>query len=241
MHYISHLAAEVMYLHNRYETEINESGGEIFGEDAMQYSLLLRFESQIIQPLRYNLTTAAYDIINRSNYGRDGPTTINSNDISILYFLFELYSHSISVAGIDPPTFEKSLQYRAQFEDYQYQCLFLYNDLHERIDHRRQSTSHTAIQDMLNQLGPSELARILKNVYPFPDKNDETVLHNIVRITGIDNVVIQLISHFPEFWFSQNWQGLTPMVMIWRCKFDLNTLFQIASKIPEFFALLVRN
>ena len=67
MHYISHLAAEVMYLHNMYETDINESGRELFGEDAMQYSLLLRFESQIIQPLRYNLTTAAYEIINRSN------------------------------------------------------------------------------------------------------------------------------------------------------------------------------
>ena len=165
---------------------------------------------------------------------------INSYDISILYFLFELYAHSISVARFDPPTFEKSLKYRAQFDDYQYQCLFLYDDLHERIIGNF-NTSHTPIQDMFDQLGPSQLALILKNVYPFPDNNDDTVLHHIACYTGLDSVFLGLFPHFPEYWFFKNWKGLIPMAIIWRCKYNLNTLFQAASNNPEFFALLARN
>ena len=188
--------------------------------------------------MRTNLTTAAYDIINRSNYGRVGPININSNDISILYFLFELYSHSISIAGFDPPTFEKSLQYRAQFDDHQYQCLHLYNDLHERIS-PSSNYDRYAIEDMLHQLGSSELARILKNVYPHHDNsNDDSVLHWIARHSGFDDLFFQLFPHFPELWFSKNRQGLTPMAIIWRVKFDLNVLFRLALSNPEFFGML---
>ena len=90
-------------------------------------------------------------------------------------------------------------------------------------------------------LCPSELARILKNVYPFPDNNDDTVLHHIASHTGLDSVFLGLFPHFPEYWFFKNWKGLIPMAIIWRCKYNLNYLFQAASNNPEFFALLARN
>ena len=236
MYLISKLAKEVMRLLVWYEWEFDDDY-VMLGYDRDQYHLLCRLEIEVIQPVRVTLVTTAYDIINCSNYGRDGPININSNDISILYFLFELYSHSISVAGFDPPTFEKSLQYRAQFDVHQYQCLHLYDDLHERISPSSNS-DHYAIEDMLHQLGSSELARILKNVYPHPDKNDDSVLHWIASHTGYDDLFFQLFPHFTELWFSKNRQGLTPMAIIWRVNYDLNVLFRLASNNPEFFGML---
>ena len=94
MYYISSLALEVMRAFNWYEEVVEDP---IFNEfELYEYNLLQRLESEVLRPIQNNLTSAAYDIINVSKYGKDRSKRINASDINILFFLFDIFAHSIT-------------------------------------------------------------------------------------------------------------------------------------------------
>ena len=238
MNYITVLAREVMSAFNWYEWQL---GLDNFIEyDQEQYRLLQRFESEVIKPLKDNLTSAAYDILNVSKYGKEGMKTIAASDITILYFVFDIFAHSITVARSDPEKFAMALMYRTNFDDYMYDCLFKRNDLHQRItiliDHGR-----FAIDDMLDNLGASVLARILLMVYPGVDANGYTFLHTLIH-RHCNHAFIELFPHCEQLWFITQCFDQTPMGLLFHLNQqygDLNVLYQCVCHNADFFASLV--
>ena len=191
--------------------------------------LLQRLESEVLCPIQNNLTSAAYDIINVSKYGKDRSKRINASDINILYFLFDIFAHSITVARSDPEKFATALLYWTKFDNNLFDCLLERNDLHERIKNQFDS-GHFAIDDMLKNLGAILLAPILLRVYSdTTDHHDHTFLHRLLY-NRCNQAFIELFPHCEELWSITNkFRKLTPMSMFFHLndgRGDLNILFQ---------------
>ena len=242
MKYIAVLAKEVMSAFNWYEWVLRIKNFNQF--DHEQYHLLQRFDSEVIGLVRYNLTSAAYDIVNNSNYGKGGPKMIEASDIFILYFVFDIFPHSITVARSDPEKFANSLMYRTKFDSHVYDCLLELTGLQEVITGKT-NFGHLAIDDMLNNLGASLLARILLWVYSdvLDPENGDTFLHLLLS-KKCTRAFIELFPHCEELWAITNSSSLTPMGFFFHLNgppfhTDLNILFQCVSHNADFFASLV--
>ena len=240
MLHISALAREVMRAFNWYEEVLENPNFNEF--ELYEYHLLQRLESEVLLPIQNNLTSAAYDIINVSKYGKDRSKRIEASDINILYFLFDIFAHSITVARSDPEKFATALLYRTKFDNYLFDCLLERNDLHERIKNQI-DCDHFAIDDMLKNLGASLLALILLRVYSdATDHHGHTFLHHLLY-NRRNQAFIELFPHCQELWSITNYGcKLTPMMMFFhlndgRC--DLNVLFQCVSHNADFFSYLV--
>ena len=210
MWYISILAKEVIWdVHWNTQTILDEDD-EDDEEDILECK---KFADGAIGALKESLIITAFDILNQADYQYDHSYKMDSWDVSILYNLFDLYRHSISVAEIDPIKFEKSLQYRTKFDEYPFDCLLgPYNELHDRFPpplHTRHDCDYPLV-DMLSHLSPPVLSRILLNVFPNRDDFDgATFLHRLA--VRHKHAFLELFPHCSELWFSHDHEGYTPM------------------------------
>ena len=92
-----------------------------------------QFDDKVIRPMKDALISAAFTIINSSNYGYDEENMMDTSDVSVLYPVFDLFDYSITVTGVDPQKFEKSLRYRASMDDRPYDCLLGFKDIQARL------------------------------------------------------------------------------------------------------------
>ena len=255
MYYISILAEEVIRdVHWNTQTILDEDDEEDIVE-------CKKIADGAISALKESLIITAFDILNQADYQYDHSYKMDSWDVSILYNLFDLYRHSISVAKIDPIKFEKSLQYRTKFDEDPFDCLLgPYNEFHDRFlppFHTRYEDCDDPLEDLLSHLSPPVLSRILLNVFPNRDDFDgATFLHRLAVRHKL--AFLELFPHCSELWFSHDHQGDTPMARFFiaskwsgvcdtlcyhtyyrdHCYSKLDVMFLVVSRNPVFFALL---
>ncbi len=256
MHYISILAEEVIWdVHWNSEKILDEDSDEDSDEDMEEDNVhSYDFAQVVIKAFKDTLISTAFGIINEVDYKHDHVYKMDSWDVSILYTLFDLYPYSISVAETDPFKFEKSLQYRAKLDEHPYDCLDGYKELHDMFIYPTPRSKVQAIDDMLYQLSPPVLSRILKNVFPYIEPDRATFLHHLA-----ENHHIAFATLFPycrELWFVSNNRGLTPMLLfLFRaacyrhldeyhvpyegCSSSLDLIFHVVACNPEYFTSLV--
>ncbi len=177
-----------------------------------EYMAFTEFEIKVLKKLKNTLVTTAYDILNMADYKFDRVFKLDSLNMSILYLLFGVFPHSISVARSDPINFEKSLYYRSYFDIDVFDCLFEYKDIHDKLLPRDIKYHRYAIDDMLVQLPPSALTHILIRVYPWPNHYGSTFLHELADVNRF--AFAQIFPHCEVFWFSRDCEGLTPMARL---------------------------
>ena len=156
--------------------------------------------------------TTAYDILNKVDYKFDHVFKLDSLNKSILYVLFGVFPHRISVARCDPINFEKSLYYRSYFDFDVFDCLFEYNDIHNKLLSQDIKYHRYAINDMLVQFPPPALTCILIRVYPWPNHDGSTFLHVLADKNPF--AFTQIFPHCEVFWSSRDSDGLTPMAWL---------------------------
>ncbi len=252
MHYISILAEEVI-------RDVHWNTQTILDEDDEEHNVeSKKFADGAIRALKESLIITAFDILNQADYQYDHAYKMDSSDVSILYNLFDLYRHSISVAEIDPIKFEKSLQYRTKFDEYPLDCLLgPYHELHDRFP--TFSIRHDCdypLVDMLSHLSPPVLSRILLNVFPNPVNPDGATFLHIFAVQH-NLAFLELFPHCSELWFSYDHEGYTPMGLFtvtigWivcptlcdhtsyrdHCRCTLDVIFIVVSRNSDYFALL---
>ena len=172
-------------------------------------------ENEVLMDLKDYIVSTAYDIINDVEYKEDNARyQMDSDQVSVLYLLFGLFRHSISVARLDLIKFERSLRYRSKIDTVTFECLFDYREIHDIILRRYIGYHSHAIDDMLTEVTPSDLARILMNVYP--NQHGKTFLHVLANRDKF--AFAQLFPHCKEIWGSRDSNGLTPMAALFLIK-----------------------
>ncbi len=240
MHYISKLAKKV-FLHI----------AQIEGQDNIhfQQDTVKHFDDTVICPLIDAFVSEAFSILNFSNYGYEQENQMDTWDVIVLYSVFDIYQYSITVSGNDPKKFEKSLRYRASFDDHLFNCLLEFKDIQWKLNPPCYGQwDNYAIDQMLEQMSPSIVAGILKNVFPHQDtESGETFLHVIARTRVL--CFDDLFPFCPEFHSIRDGNGLTPMALAFSEDLHLSSewfsdeepcpFYKIVSNNSAYFAALI--
>ena len=245
MYYISKLAEEVIWQISDFT---DDSDNDLASDTEFLENGVKKFDNEVIQSLNLALVSTASWIINDSNYGYDHVFEMDLHDVKVLYSLFDLYKYSIYQ---EPELFERSLQYRASMDEITFDCLLEYKEVHHVLNPCRDQDNY-AIEDMLEQMSPSVLARILLNVFfGQTNSNGGTFLH--VLATNKPLCFAQLFPHCKEIYFHEDHSRQTPMGLllgffssldrwlVWSKlsrRIELDLLYELVSACPDYFASL---
>ena len=166
------------------------------------------------------------------------------HQVKVLYSVFDLYKYSIYQ---EPELFEKSLKYRSSMDEFTFDCLMEYKEVQHVLNYGHDWNNY-AIEDMLEQMSPSVLTRILLNVFSGQkNKQGETFLHVLARLLKpyyVASIFAVLFPHCTALHNVRDNRGLTPMAVVF---FDtlngwpdsLNFLYELVSASPDYFASLI--
>ena len=234
MYYISKLAAEVIWQISDFT---DDSDNDLANDTEFLENGVKKFDDEVIQSLKLALVSTAFWIINDSNYGYDHVFEMDLHDVKVLYSIFDLYKYSIYQ---EPELFERSLQYRASLDEITFDCLLEYKEVHHVLNPCRDQDNY-AIEDMLEQMSPSVLARILLNVFRGQtNSNGGTFLHVLAKNKRL--CFAQLFPHCKEIYFHEDHSRQTPMGLLLGRKLprriELDLLYELVSACPDYFAAL---